>query len=371
MSSKRDYYEILGVTRTATDQELKQAYRRLAVQYHPDKNPGDHEAEEKFKEINEAYQVLSQAEMRSRYDRFGHAGVGTAAGASAGFGQGFPGFEDILSDLFGFGDMFGGRSQRRGPQRGADLRYDIEISLEEAAQGVKTKIRVPRLEHCEVCHGNGAAEGAQPVRCSTCGGNGQIRYQQAFLSVLRTCSSCRGTGKVIKDRCRACHGEGRVEREKTLEIKMPAGVDNGSRLRIAGEGEAGDPGAQRGDLYVIVHLKEHDVFERRDANLYCSIPISFTQAALGGEITVPTLDGEEHVKVEEGTQTGTVFRLKGKGMPVLGGRGRGDLYAAVNLITPTSLSREQRKLLEELAKLEREDPSQDRGIIDKVKDIFG
>jgi len=371
LSSKRDYYEILGVTRTATDAELKQAYRRLAVQYHPDKNPGDHEAEEKFKEINEAYQVLSQAEMRSRYDRFGHAGVGTAAGAGAGFGQGFPGFEDILSDLFGFGDIFGGRGQRRGPQRGADLRYDIAISLEEAAQGVKTKIRVPRLEHCEVCHGNGAAEGSQPVRCSTCGGSGQVRYQQAFLSVLRTCSTCRGTGKVIKDRCRACHGEGRTEREKTLEIKMPAGVDNGSRLRIAGEGEAGDPGAQRGDLYVIVHVREHDVFERRDANLYCAIPVSFTQAALGGEITVPTLDGEERVKVEEGTQTGTVYRLKGKGMPVLGGRGRGDLYAAVNIITPTSLSREQRRLLEELAKLEHENPSHERGIMDKVKDIFG
>lgn len=370
VSSKRDYYEILGVTRSATEVELKQAYRRLAVQYHPDKNPGDTEAEEKFKEINEAYQVLSQTETRSRYDRFGHAGVGSVSGAGAGFGQGFPGFEDILSDLFGFGDMFGGRSQRRGPQRGADLRYDIEISLEEAAQGVKTKIRVPRLEHCDVCHGSGAAEGSQPVRCSTCGGSGQVRYQQAFLSVLRTCSTCRGAGKVIKNHCRACHGEGRVEREKTLEIKMPAGVDTGSRLRIAGEGEAGDPGAQRGDLYVIVHVKEHEIFERRDAHLYCSIPLSFTQAALGGEITVPTLDGEERVKVEEGTQTGTIFRLKGKGMPVLGGRGRGDLYAAVNLITPTSLSREQRKLLEDLANLEKENP-QDRGIMDKVKDIFG
>lgn len=373
MSSKRDYYEILGVTRSATETELKQAYRRLAIQFHPDKNPGDTEAEEKFKEINEAYQVLSQAETRSRYDRFGHAGVGSVSGAGAGFGQGFPGFEDILSDLFGFGgvgDMFGGRQGRRGPQRGADLRYDIEITLAEAAQGVKTKIRVPRLEHCDVCHGSGAAEGSQPVRCATCGGNGQVRYQQAFLSVLRTCSTCRGTGKVIKNHCRTCHGEGRVEREKTLEIKMPAGVDNGSRLRIAGEGEAGEPGAQRGDLYVIVHVKEHDVFDRRDANLYCSIPVSFAQAALGGEITVPTLDGEERVKVEEGTQTGTVFRLKGKGMPVLGGRGRGDLYAAVNLVTPTSLSREQRKLFEELAKIEKDNP-QDRGIMDKVKDIFG
>ncbi|HEY9232460.1 MAG TPA: molecular chaperone DnaJ, partial [Blastocatellia bacterium] len=363
-------YEILGVTRQANEQELKQAYRRLAVQYHPDKNPGDEAAEEKFKEINEAYQVLSQPEVRARYDRYGHAGVGAAASAGAGFGQGFPGFEDIF-EMFGFGDMFGGRGQRRGPQRGADLRYDIEITLEEAAQGVKTKIRVPRLEHCEVCHGSGAAAGSQPTRCTTCGGSGQVRYQQAFLSVMRTCSTCRGTGKVVKNHCRSCHGAGRVEREKTLEIKMPAGVDNGSRLRIAGEGEAGDAGASRGDLYVIVHVKEHDVFERRDANLYCAIPISFTQAALGAEISVPTLDGEECVKIEEGTQTNTIFRLKGKGMPVLGGRGRGDLYAAVNVITPTSLTREQRRLLEEMAKLERENPADDRGIMDKVKDIFG
>ena len=369
MSSKRDYYEVLGVTRTATEQELKQSYRRLAVQYHPDKNPGDTTAEEKFKEINEAYQVLSQTETRARYDRYGHAGVGSAAGA--GFNQGFPGFEDILSDLFGFGDVFGGRGQRRGPQRGSDLRYDIEISLEEAAQGVKTKIRVPRLEHCDVCHGSGAAEGSEPTRCATCGGSGQVRYQQGFFSVSRTCSTCRGAGKVIKNQCRACHGDGRIEREKTLEIKIPVGVDNGMRLRIASEGEAGDPGAQRGDLYVIVHVKEHEVFERRDANLYCSVPVSFTQAALGGEIKVPTLDGEERVKVEEGTQTGTIFRLKGKGMPMLGSRGRGDLYAAVNLITPTSLSREQRRLLEELAKLDSETPLEERGIIDKVKDFLG
>src|ERR1051325_10040244 len=249
VSSKRDYYEILGVSRSATEQELKQAYRRLAVQYHPDKNSGDKDAEEKFKEINEAYQVLSQAETRSRYDRFGHAGVGSVASDGGGFGQGFPGFEDILSDLFGFGgagDMFGGRQGRRGPQRGADLRYDIEISLEEAAQGVKTKIRVPRLEHCEVCHGSGAAEGSQPTRCTTCQGSGQVRYQQAFLSVLRTCSTCRGTGRVIKNHCRPCHGAGRVEREKTLEIKMPAGVDNGSPARTARAGGAGGPGAARG-----------------------------------------------------------------------------------------------------------------------------
>ncbi|HXG92158.1 MAG TPA: molecular chaperone DnaJ [Blastocatellia bacterium] len=372
MSSKRDYYEILGVQRNANEQELKQAYRRLAVKYHPDKNPGDKDAEEKFKEINEAYQVLSQPELRARYDRYGHAGVGAAAGAGAGFGQGFPGFEDLF-DLFGFGDVFGTRgSRRQGPRRGADLRYDIEITLEEAAAGLKTKIRVPRLETCETCHGTGAAEGSQPARCSTCQGTGQVRYQQGFFSVARTCSVCRGAGKVIKKACRECHGEGRVEREKTLEIKVPAGVDTGSRLRISGEGEAGELGAPRGDLYVIVHVKEHEVFDRRDANLYCTIPISFTQAALGADINVPTLDGEEKVHIEEGTQTGTVFRLRGKGMPVLGGRGRGDLYVAVSIVTPTSLSREQRRLLEELAKLENTDGHQeDGGIIDKVKNIFG
>ncbi|HYP27146.1 MAG TPA: molecular chaperone DnaJ [Blastocatellia bacterium] len=374
MSSKRDYYEVLGVQRDATEQDLKQAYRRLAVKYHPDKNPGDVEAEERFKEIAEAYQVLSSPDLRAKYDRFGHAGVGAGAGAGAGFGgQGFPGFEDILSDLFGFGEVFGGRGGRRaGPRRGSDLRYDIKVSLEEAATGLKTKIRVPRLEVCEVCNGNGAAAGSSPTRCTTCSGAGQVRYQQGFFSVSRTCSTCRGTGKIIRDVCKECRGEGRVEREKTLEIKIPAGVDTGSRLRIAGEGEAGEVGAARGDLYVIIHVKDHDVFERRDANLYCSVPLSFTQAALGAEVSVPTLDGQETLRVAEGTQTGRTFRLKGKGMPVLGGRGRGDLFATVHVSTPTNLSREQRRLFEELARLESGNgQAEDKGIIDKVKDIFG
>ena len=371
MSTKRDYYEVLGVHRAATEEELKKAYRKLAIKYHPDKNQGDAEAEERFKELSEAYQVLSQTELRLRYDRFGHAGLGAGAGASAGFGQGFPAFEDLF-DMFGFGDVFGGRAggRRAGPRRGSDLRYDVDITLEEAARGLKTKIRVPRLETCETCNGSGAAEGSSPTCCSTCQGNGQVRYQQGFFSVARTCSQCRGTGKVIRDVCRKCRGEGRLQREKMLEIKMPAGVDNGSRLRIAGEGEAGEMGGPRGDLYVMVHVKEHDIFERRDANLYCAIPISFTQAALGAEITVPTLDGEERLRVGEGTQSGSVFRIKGKGMPVLGGRGRGDQYVAVNIITPTNLSREQRRLLEELSKVE-ESADDDRGIMDKVKDIFG
>jgi len=369
LSSKRDYYEVLGLHRGATEEELKKAYRRLAIKYHPDKNHGDTEAEERFKELSEAYQVLSQGELRARYDRFGHAGV--AAGAGAGAGPGFAGFEDLF-EMFGFGDIFGGRAgggRRAGPRRGADLRYDVEITLEEAALGFKTKIRVPRLETCETCNGSGAAEGASPTRCTTCQGNGQVRHQQGFFSVSRTCSHCRGTGRVIRDACRKCRGEGRVQREKTLEIKMPAGVDNGSRLRVAGEGEAGEMGAARGDLYVMVHVKEHEVFERRDANLYCTIPVSFTQAALGSEILVPTLGGEEGLRIPEGTQTGSVFRLKGKGMPVLSGRGRGDQYVAVNIITPTNLSREQRRLFDELSELEGADA--DRGIIDKVKDIFG
>lgn len=373
MSSKRDYYEVLGVRRDASDQELKQAYRRLAVKYHPDKNPGDKEAEERFKEIAEAYQVLSTPDLKARYDRYGHAGVGAGAAAGAGFGQGFPGFEDILSDLFGFGDIFGGRAGRRpGPRRGSDLRYDIEISLEEAAAGMKTKIRVPRLETCDTCSGSGAAAGTSPSTCSTCNGAGQVRYQQGFFSVARTCSTCRGTGRIIRDRCRDCRGAGRVERERLLEIKLPAGVDTGSRLRITGEGEAGEPGAGRGDLYVIIHVKDHDFFDRRDENLYCNVPISFAQSALGAEIQVPTLDGEETVKIPEGTQTGTTFRLRGKGMPVLGDRRRGDQYITVAVVTPTNLSREQRRLLEELSKLETQDGhQQEKGIVDKVKDIFG
>lgn len=370
MSSKRDYYEVLGVPRGATEEELKKAYRRLAIKYHPDKNQGDAQAEERFKELSEAYQVLSQVELRARYDRFGHAGLG--AGASAGAGQGFPGFEDLF-DMFGFGDIFGGRAgggRRAGPRRGSDLRYDVDITLEEAARGFKTKIRVPRLETCETCSGSGAAEGSSPTRCPTCQGNGQVRHQQGFFSVSRTCSHCRGTGRVIRDVCRKCQGEGRVQREKMLEIKMPPGVDTGSRLRVAGEGEAGEMGGPRGDLYVMVQVKEHETFERRDANLYCTIPVSFTQAALGAEMTVPTLDGEEQLRIAEGTQTGSVFRLRSKGMPVLNGRGRGDLYVAINIITPTNLSREQRRLLDELSKLE-ENADDDRGIMDKVKDIFG
>jgi len=371
--SKRDYYEVLGVGRTSTEQEIKSAYRRLAVQHHPDKNPNNTEAEDKFKEAAEAYSVLSDAEQRQRYDRFGHAGVSSGAGAAWG-APGFSGLEDILGDLFGFGDVFGGGgrsgSRRSSAQRGADLRYDLEITLEDAAVGLTAPLRIPKLETCTACEGGGAAPGTQPETCQACSGAGQVRYQQGFFSVARTCATCRGSGRVIRNPCTECKGAGRVEKEKTMEVKIPAGVETGSRLRIQAEGEAGVNGGPAGDLYVVIHVAEHDQFERQGSNLYSSMPITFGQAALGSEVEVPTLDGEHSVKVPAGTQTGTVFRVKGKGMPVLGGRGRGDLYVAVTVVTPTTLTREQRKLLEQLAEIETKD-LEDRGLVDKVRDIFG
>lgn len=370
--SKRDYYEVLGVSRGATEAEIKSAYRKLAVRYHPDKNPGDAEAEDKFKEAAEAYSVLSVAEQRARYDRFGHAGVSGSAGANWG-AQGFGGIEDILGDLFGFGDMFGGGrggGRRSTAQRGADLRYDLEMTLEEAAAGMTAQLRIPRLEACDVCKGSGAADGTQPESCPTCAGAGQVRYQQGFFSVARTCGNCRGTGRVIKTPCEACEGAGRVEREKSMEVKIPAGVETGSRLRIMGEGEAGAAGGPAGDLYVVIQVTEHEQFERQGSNLYSSVPVTFAQAALGAEITVQTLEGEQQLKVPAGTQTGTVFRLKGNGMPVLGGRGRGDLFVSATVITPTTLTREQRRLLEQLADIEDKD-LEDKGLMDKVRDIFG
>lgn len=368
--SKRDYYEVLGVIRTASDQEIKSAYRRLAVRFHPDKNPGDASAEEKFKEAAEAYGVLADADQRQRYDRFGHAGVSSGAGQSWG-APGFGGIEDILGDLFGFGDVFGGRGgNRSAAQRGADLRYDLEISLEEAYSGMTAQLRIPRLETCETCKGNGAAAGTQPETCGNCGGTGQVRYQQGFFSVARTCQSCRGAGRVVKNPCQGCRGAGRIEREKQMEVRIPAGVETGSRLRVQGEGESGTQGGQSGDLYVVIHLAEHERFERQGSNLYASLPITFAQAALGSDVFVGTIEGEEKIKVPHGTQTGTVFRIKGKGMPVLGGRGRGDLFVSVSVITPTSLTREQRKLLEQLAVVENKD-LEDKGLVDKVRDIFG
>ena len=364
--SKRDYYEVLGVTRTATEIEIKRAYRTLAVQHHPDKNPGDHTAEDKFKECAEAYAVLSDSEKRTAYDRFGHS----AAGAGAGFDPGFSNIEDIF-DMFGFGDMFGQRAGgRRTVQRGADLRYDLEITLEDAANGKEEKLRIPRLETCGECDGGGAEKGTKAESCITCQGSGQTRYQQGFFSVMRTCPNCSGRGQIIRTPCKKCSGAGRIEKEKTLEVKLPAGVETGSRLRVSGEGEAGPNGGPSGDLFVVLHVKDHDVFERQGANLYSAVPVTFAQAALGSEMKVKTLEGEEDLKIPAGTQTGTVFRIKSQGMPALGGRGKGDLFVAVTLITPKTLTKEQRKLLEQLAEVEDTDFN-DESFIEKVRNIFG
>src|SRR5256714_735480 len=372
-NNKRDYYEVLGVGRTATEQELKSAYRRLAHQYHPDKNQANPEAEEKFKEAAEAYGVLSDAEQRSRYDHFGHAGVSSTAGAAWG-APGFGGIEDILGDLFGFGDVFGGpgrgSTRRSAQQRGADLRYDLEITLEQAATGLTAQLRIPKLEACESCNGAGTAPGTHPETCRTCEGAGQVRFQQGFFSVSRTCGNCRGTGQVITSPCETCHGKGRLEREKQIEVKIPAGVETGSRLRLQREGESGAYGGAPRDLYVVIHLAEHDLFERQGNNLYASVPVSFAQAALGAEIKVKTLNGEDDLKIPAGTQTGTVFRVRGQGMPVLGSRGRGDLFVSVSVVTPPMLQRDQRKLLEQLSQIETKD-LQDKKLSEKVRDIFG
>ncbi|MCA1628852.1 MAG: molecular chaperone DnaJ [Acidobacteria bacterium] len=370
--SKRDYYEVLGVGKGAGEQDLKSAYKRLARQFHPDLNHGNAEAEEKFKEVAEAYAVLSNPEQRARYDRHGHAGV-SSAGAPNWGASGFGNIEDIF-DLFGIGEMFGGRTasgRRTASQRGSDLRYDLEISLEEAAEGVTAQLRIPRLESCETCAGTGAKSGTQPEACTTCGGRGEVLYKQGWFAVPRRCAACGGAGRVVENPCEKCRGAGRVEREKQMEVKIPAGVETGSRLRIAGEGESGAQGGPAGDLYVVINVKEHELFERQGANLYAAMPVTFAQAALGAEIEVPTLGGQEALKIPAGTQTGTVFRLKGKGMTVLGGRGHGDLYVSVTLRTPTTLNREQRKLLEELSKIEDHDLEENKTLRDKVRDIFG
>jgi molecular chaperone DnaJ len=379
--SKRDYYEVLGVARSASDAEIKTAYRKLAIKHHPDKNPGDHTAEDRFKEASEAYTVLADAQKRSLYDRFGHAGV-NAAGAGGVDPNIFNGFEDILGglgDIFGFGDIFGGR-RRGGPQRGSDLRYDLEITFEESARGAETTIQIPRHENCETCKGSGAAAGSAPTSCPQCHGAGQVRFQQGFFTVARTCPQCRGAGKVITKPCPTCKGAGRVARERKITVKVPAGIASGQQLRLQGEGEAGAGGGPSGHLYVVIHVQEHEFFRRDGVNLFCEIPVNFTTLALGGEIQVPTLDGNDSVKVPEGTQTGTTLRLRGKGMPDVSGRGRGDLFATVQVVTPKKLTREQRHAIEQLAQTlpeeefeprPREDQADERNLFDRVKDMFG
>jgi molecular chaperone DnaJ len=376
--SQRDYYEVLGITKTASVEEIKSAYRKSALKWHPDRNPeSKEEAEVRFRECTEAYSVLSDSQKRQIYDTYGHAGL-AGAGASSDFNSTiFQDFHDIFGDFFGFEDLFGATSGRRGRnrvQRGADLRYDMTLSFEEAANGVTTKIRVPRQEYCQACNGTGAKKGTGVVACQTCGGRGQLVYQQGFFTINRTCPACQGAGQIVKERCTECRGQGRVNRERTIELRIPPGVDTGTRLRVQGEGEPGPNGGPPGDLYVVLEVKEHPFFERRGADLYCTIPLSMAQAALGTELQVPGLSGEERLKIPEGTQSGAVFRVKGKGLPDPHGGGRGDLYYHVRVLTPTKLTKEQRKLMEQLdATLKVDNKPAERGssIFDKVKDIFG
>jgi molecular chaperone DnaJ len=373
-NGKRDYYEVLGIARTASEQEIKSAYRKMALQYHPDRNPNNPDAEERFKECSEAYAVLCDGEKRALYDQYGHSAVG---GGGAGFPGGAVDLSDIFNDLFGMGglgDLFGAGSQRRRSraQRGADLREDITLEFEEAFFGVEKKVTVRRHEMCEDCRGSGAAPGKAPVTCRSCGGQGQVRYQQGFFSIARTCPTCQGVGSVITDPCPGCKGQGRVLRQKTIDARVPAGVEDGTRIRFAGMGEAGHFGGPAGDLYVVLEVKEHAFFEREGNDLHCVVPISFTQAALGTEIQVPTLEGVHTLKVPDGTQSGTTIRLRGKGVPVLNGHGKGDLHVEVRVQTPSKLTKRQRELLSELDGLAQvENKPQRRTLMRKVKDIFG
>ena len=344
--SKRDYYEILGVAKGASEQELKKAYRRVAMKFHPDRNPDNKEAEDKFKEASEAYEVLSDANKRAAYDQYGHAGVEGAGGMGGAGAGGFGNFSDIFGDVFG--DIFGGAGGRGGPSRGSDLRYTLELSLEEAVKGTNVKIKVPTLVGCKTCDGSGAKPGTKPTTCSTCGGHGQVRMQQGFFSVQQTCPTCRGKGKAISDPCTACHGQGRVEETKTLNVKVPPGVDSGDRIRLSGEGEAGADGGPSGDLYVQVAVKEHEFFQREGKDLYCEVPIGMVEACLGGELEVPTLDGRVKLKVPEGTQTGKLFRMRGKGVVPVRGGPSGDLLCRVTIETPVNLTAKQKELLREL-----------------------
>jgi molecular chaperone DnaJ len=384
-TAKRDYYDILDVTREAAGDEIKSAYRKAALRWHPDRNPANKaEAEEKFREATEAYSVLSDQQKRQIYDTYGHAGLRGASGAggysTVDFSI-FEGLQDILGDLFQVEDVFGfggggrGRSRSAGrAQRGADLRYDMTLSFEEAAAGRKTRIRIPRSEVCEACKGTGAKAGTSPVVCSSCGGRGQVNYQQGFFSISRTCPACQGAGRIVRERCPGCGGQGRVERERNLEIAIPAGVDHEMRIRIPREGEPGVNGGPPGDLYIVLAVREHSFFERQGSDLFCTIPLNVTQAALGAEIRVPTLQGEEKLKIPEGTQSGQTFRIKGKGLPNPQGGAKGDLHVRVRVLVPAKLSREQKRLLEELGEtleVDNQPAERNSSFFEKVKDMFG
>jgi molecular chaperone DnaJ len=376
VTTKRDYYEILGVERTAGDGDIKSAYRKLALKHHPDRNPGNRDAEEKFKEAAEAYAVLADPQKRAAYDRYGHAGVGTSG---AGFDPTiFADFGDILGglgDFFGFGDVFGGR-RRGGPMRGPDLRFDLEITFNEAAHGTETTIQIPREETCETCKGSGAGPGSSPEVCRQCGGHGQLRYQQGFFTVARTCSTCRGTGRVVTKPCSSCHGHGRVTKERKITVKIPAGIATGQRLRLYGEGEHGAGGGPSGDLYVVLHVQEHPFFKRDGDDLYCELSVPFATLALGGKIQVPTLDDPTSLDVPAATQADTTFRLRGKGVANVSGRGHGDLYVIAKPAVPKKLTKEQKRLLEEFSRSldgdrDKGDGDAEKPFFERVKEIFG
>ncbi|MDO8314733.1 MAG: molecular chaperone DnaJ [Rugosibacter sp.] len=366
--AKRDFYEILGVNRDASSEDIKKAYRKLAMKHHPDRNPDNPKSEGLFKEAKEAYEILSDEQKRAAYDQYGHAGVDPQArgGGGGGFGDSF---SDIFGDIFG-----GGGGSRSNVYRGADLRYNLEISLEDAAHGSETRIRIPTMAECEACEGSGAKKGTQPKTCPTCAGHGQVRMQQGFFSVQQTCPKCHGTGRYIPDPCTTCHGAGRIKQHKTLSVKIPAGVDEGDRIRLSGEGEAGVNGGPTGDLYVQIHLKPHAVFQREHDDLHCEMPVSFTTAALGGEIKVPTLDGAAHLKIPAGSQTGKAFRLRGKGVKGVRSHAQGDLLCHVVIETPVNLTDRQKELLREFEEISQGNDGRNnpkaQGWLDRVKEFF-
>jgi molecular chaperone DnaJ len=371
--SKRDYYEVLGVNRDASEEDIKKAYRKLAMKHHPDRNPDNPKSEGLFKEAKEAYEVLSDAGKRGAYDQYGHAGVDphSAMGAGAA-GAGFGSFADAFGDIFG--DIFGAGRQRSNVYRGADLRYNLEISLEEAARGTETRVRIPTMDECATCAGSGAKPGTQPMTCPTCGGQGQVRMTQGFFSIQQTCPKCHGSGKVVQSPCATCNGAGRVKRQKTLSVKIPAGVDEGDRIRLSGEGEAGVNGGPAGDLYVVIHIRQHEVFSREGNDLHCEMPISITKATLGGEIEIPTLDGYAKIKIPPETQTGKVFRLRAKGIKGVRSNAFGDLLCHVVVETPVNLTPRQKELLQELEEINERDSGRHnpraKGWMDRVKEFF-